>query len=316
MDGSHLADFLVAKGYEVHGVVRRHSTPSYRHLQHLIEKDAIVLHEADVTDQHSLNVVMERVKPDEVYNLAAQSHVGTSFDQPDLTLEVTGLGALRVLEAVSHYAPRARVYQASSSEMYGNVDVGVLDEKTHLSPVSPYGAAKVLAHHIARLYRVAYGMHVSSGILFNHESERRGPLFVTRKITLGLARIKCGQAKVLRLGNLDAVRDWGYAPEYVEGMWRMLQREKPGEWVLATGEGHKVETFLVRAMQALGMDPADQTMIEVTPAQKRPTDIQRLVGDPSRANFELGWSAKTRFPDLVKRMAEYDLELVRKGGSA
>jgi len=309
-DGSYLADLLVAKGYEVHGVTRRYSSPNLQNIQHLLATDAIHVHEADVTDGASLRAIMATVKPDEVYLLAAQSHVGTSFSQPEATLDVTGLGALRALEAVRDVWPRARVYQASSSECFGNAPPrapdGRLDEGDRFQPASPYGAAKVMAHHLAHVYRHAYGLHVSCGLLFNHESPRRGVNFVTRKITRGLARIHHGLQDALYLGNLDAVRDWGDARDYVEAMHTMLQQDQPDDYVIATGEGHTVREFLAVARALLDVPP---DCVVVDPSQRRPYDVDRLVGNPEKARARLGWKHVTGFSDLVASMVRHDREL-------
>lgn len=317
MDASHAADILVERGHEVHGVLRRYANPQCPNIQHLIDKEAITLHEADMSDSSSLTDVLARVKPDYVLNLAAQSHVQTSFAQPEFTLDVTAVGAWRVLEAVRRTCPKAHVYQASSSEIYGDTGRNpkiILNEDSPKSPVSPYGIAKLAAHHLARMYRNSYGLHASSGILFNHESQRRGNLFLTRKVTLGLARIAHGVQKRLELGNLDAIRDWGYAPEYVDGMLRMLDHEEAGEWVLATGEGHSVREWVDEALEAVnrfGFE-LDWSCIQTVPGERRPHDIARLVGDPKFAKRDLGWEAKTKFRELVGLMVSSDLALAAK----
>lgn len=311
-DGSFLADLLVSKGYEVHGVIRRYSSPNFVNIQHLVDRDAIHLHEGDLTDARSLLNIFELIRPDEIFNLGSMSHVGTSFGQPEVTVQSAGLGALRVFEAVRQTCPRARVYQASSSEMYGNVppkDQTGLSEQDILQPASPYGAAKVLAHHLAHIYRTSYDMHISCGILFNHESERRGTNFVTRKITRGLARIKYGLQKNLSLGNLDAVRDWGYAPEYVDAMWRMVKQDEPGDYVVATGHGWTVHQFLREAMKHAGMDESYRDRILVDEAQKRPNDIEWLIGNPAKAKAAFGWQATILMPEIARRMVNHDLAL-------
>jgi len=324
-DGSYLAELLLSKGYEVHGIVRRYTIPSFPNIAHLLEKDAVVLHEADLLDMGSLETVIAAVKPDECYSLAAMSHVGTSFTQPDYTAQATGMGAVRVFEAVRRHARGARVYQASSSEMFGNVqtELGIEkgDELGPFRPVSPYGIAKLQAHHAARMYRESYGMHVSCGILYNHESARRGTQFVTRKITLGLARIAYGLQGSLELGNLSAVRDWGHAPEYTDAMWRMLQADTPGDFVVATGVGSNVAGFLGIAVDEV----AKRTGVSVeslmsavhsVPSQKRPTDIDRLVGNAAKAKAQLGWEAKLNFEDVARVMAVSDCAAVKAGMGA
>lgn len=317
-DGSFLCDQLVKKGYEVHGVVRRYSRPYYPNIQHLLDKEAITLHEADLSDLPSLEAIVHTVKPDEVYNLGSMSHVGTSFAQPELTLDVTGLGAWRLLEAVRRHSKHARFYQASSSEMFGNsisrLGLERADERTPMEPVSPYGSAKLLAHHMVRIYRESYGMFVSSGILFNHESQYRGSNFLTRKVTLGLARIANHRSGALRLGNLNAVRDWGYAPEYTDAMWRMLQYDKPGEWVIATGQGHSIQDFLdasIKEVRRRGID-LPENVATSSPNELRPMDIHWLVGDASKAATELGWRPQTDFEGLVRIMVGHDLEQARR----
>lgn len=315
-DGSFLADMLVQKGYEVHGIMRRYSSPNLSNIKHLISKDAIHLVEADLTDSRSLTHILEQTKPDEFYNLGAMSHVGTSYTQPETTLQVTGLGALRVYEACRQVSPRTRVYQASSSEQFGNVPPKGADrrlaEEDEFQPVSPYGCAKVLAHQLGQIYRTSYGLHISMGILFNHESEHRGTNFVTRKITLALARMKCGLQDTLQLGNLDAVRDWGYAPEYVDAMWRMLQQDEPGDFVIATGQGHTVRDFLAEAWRVAGLEGPWQSRVTVDSGQHRPMDIHRLVGNASLANVILGWEPATDFAGLTRIMMDHDMRIAEK----
>ena len=300
-DGSYLAELLISKGYKVHGIVR----PISRPLPLWWPLGVAVLHGADLTDPASIDRVMLEVEPDEIYNLAAQSHVGTSFQMPAHTMEVTGLGALNMLDSYRRHAKHARFYQASSSEMFGN-QPAPQSETTPFSPVSPYACAKVFAHNTAVSYREAYGLHISCGILFNHESPRRGENFVTRKITLGLARIKAGLQDKLVLGNLSARRDWGYAPEYVEAMWMMLQRDAPGDFVIGTGVDCSVQWWLETALHFSGVDPCKvETGIE-----QRPTDVNQLRASTMRASRELGWTAKTKGYDLVRLMMEADMKAV------
>lgn len=307
-DGSYLAELLLEKGYEVYGIVRRLSTPNIARIEHLTDKINLV--EGDLTDQSSLNSAMKRVEPCEVYNLAAQSFVGTSWNQPVLTGDVTGMGAVRLLEAVRHFCEDARVYQASSSEMFGKVSESPQNENTKFYPRSPYGCAKVYAYWICVNYRESYNMFISNGILFNHESEKRGLEFVTRKITDGVARIYHGRAKELRLGNLEAKRDWGYAKDYVEAMWLMLQQKKPDDYVIAIGESHSVKEFVELAFLEVGLDWKDY--VKVDSKFLRPAEVDLLVGDASKAERELGWKSRVKFEDLVKIMVKADLERVGK----
>jgi GDPmannose 4,6-dehydratase len=303
-DGSYLAELLLSKGYTVAGIVRRLSTPNLTYLTDVL--DRVTLFDGDLMDQSSINQAIKTVRPDEVYNLAAQSFVGTSFAQPALTGEVTGLGALRVLEGVRAYAPDARVYQASSSEMYGHVETEPQDERTAFHPRSPYGVAKVYAYWASVNYREAYSLYVSNGILFNHESPRRGVEFVTRKITDGVARIAAGKSKTLALGNLDARRDWGYAPEYVDLMWRVLQAKGPGDYVGATGVSHTVRQFASTAFAAAGIDDWEK-YVTSDPKLNRPSEVFNLRGDAAKAKRELRWEPSTRFDDLVRTMVAADL---------
>ncbi len=303
-DGSYLAELLLEKGYEVYGLVRRLSTPNITRIDNIIDKINLV--EGDLTDQSSLNSAMKHVEPDEVYNLAAQSFVGTSWNQPVLTSDVTGLGAVRVLESVKNYSESAKVYQASSSEMFGKVCESPQNENTKFYPRSPYGCAKVYAYWICVNYRESYNLFISNGILFNHESPRRGLEFVTRKITDGVARIYHGRTKELRLGNLDAKRDWGYAKDYVEAMWLILQQKKPVDYVIATGESHSVKEFVERAFSEVGLDWKDY--VKVDPKFMRPAEVDFLVGDASKARRELGWKPKVKFEELIKIMVKADLE--------
>ncbi|MFA0821978.1 MAG: GDP-mannose 4,6-dehydratase [Methanomethylovorans sp.] len=303
-DGSYLAELLYNKGYNVYGLVRRLSTPNTSRIDHIINN--VELLQGDLTDQSSLSEAMRIAQPDEVYNLAAQSFVGTSWNQPVHTGDVTGLGMVRVLEAVRNMVPHARVYQASSSEMFGKVQETPQTENTKFYPRSPYGVAKVYAYWTCVNYRESYDMHISNGILFNHESPRRGIEFVTRKITDGVARIYHGLESELRLGNLDAKRDWGYAGDYVDAMWRMLQQDKPGDYVIATGETHSVEEFVQEAFSIAGLDWKKYVVID--PKFVRPAEVELLLGDASKAKRELGWEPKVHFKELIKMMVEADLE--------
>jgi GDPmannose 4,6-dehydratase len=303
-DGSYLAELLLAKGYEVHGLVRRSSSFNTWRIDHVRER--LVLHYGDLVDQNSLVRTLGAVGPDELYNLAAQSHVKVSFEMPEYTGSVTALGVLRLLDAVRELGLKTRVYQAGSSEMFGLVQETPQTEKTPFHPRSPYGAAKVFGHWISVNYRESYAMHVSNGILFNHESPRRGENFVTRKITTGLAAIKKGRAKELRLGNLDAKRDWGFAGDYVEAMWLMLQQEEPGDYVVATGETHSVREFLEAAFSYLGLDW--QKYVVVDPKYFRPAEVDLLLGDPAKARAKLGWVPKVGFEQLVRLMVDADLD--------
>ena len=311
-DGSYLAELLLAKGYRVVGMVRRTSHDSYERIGHLLDRLEIVA--ADLLDQHSLTTVIRDVGPDEVYNLAAQSFVPTSFTQPVLTGEFTALGVTRLLEAVRLARPGARYYQASSSEMFGKAAETPQREGTPFHPRSPYGVAKVYGHWITVNYRESYGLFACSGILFNHESPRRGLEFVTRKITHGVAAIKHGHAAELRLGNLDARRDWGFAGDYVEAMWRMLQQPDPDDYVVGTGATHSVREFAEIAFAHVGLDWEDY--VRVDPAFVRPAEVDLLLADPAKARTQLGWMPKVGFRDLVTMMVEADLErLSRRAGS-
>jgi GDPmannose 4,6-dehydratase len=303
-DGSYLAELLLEKGYDVHGLVRRSSSFNTWRIDHV--RDRLKLHYGDLVDQNSLVRTLEAVGPDEVYNLAAQSHVKVSFEMPEYTGSVTALGVLRLLDAVREIGLPARFYQAGSSEMFGLVAETPQTEKTPFHPRSPYGAAKVFGHWISVNYREGYGMHVSNGILFNHESPRRGENFVTRKITMGIAAIKQGKAKDLRLGNLDAKRDWGFAGDYVEAMWRMLQQETPDDYVVATGETHSVREFCEKAFAHVGLDW--QKYVVVDPKYFRPAEVDLLLGDPAKAKKQLGWQPKVDFEGLVRLMVDADLK--------
>ncbi|MEH3053297.1 MAG: GDP-mannose 4,6-dehydratase [Patulibacter minatonensis] len=306
-DGSYLAELLLEKGYEVHGVVRRASTEKFERIDHL--QGRITLHQADLLDHRSLVDAMRASRPDEIYNLAAMSFVGTSWVQPVLTAEFTGVGVTRVLEALREAAPEARFYQASSSEMFGKVREVPQTELTAFHPRSPYGVAKAYGHYITLNYRESYDLHASSGILFNHESPRRGLEFVTRKITWHAANIKLGLLDELALGNLDAERDWGYAKDYVEGMWLMLQQDEPDDYVLATGETQSVQRCVEVAFDEIGMDW--EQYVRIDPAFVRPAEVDLLIGDYSHAKKTLGWEPKTSFEELIRLMVRADLALLR-----
>ena len=309
-DGSYLAELLLAKDYEVHGLMRRSSTFTTERVEHLYRdrhdgEPRLRLHYGDVTDSSALMRLLHAIRPDEVYNLAAQSHVKVSFEVPEFTADTVGLGALRFLEAIRTASWPVRYYQAGSSEMYGAVVESPQSETTPFNPRSPYAIAKVFAHHITVDYRDAYGIHASNGILFNHESPRRGATFVTRKVTRGVAAIVAGTQDKLYLGNLDAKRDWGYAAEYVDAMWRMLQQDEPGDYVIATGEMHSVREFVDVAFGLVGLDW--QAYVEIDPEYYRPTEVDELLGDASKAERELGWRPSTTFHHLVEIMLTADL---------
>ena len=312
-DGSYLAELLLAKGYEVHGIIRRASTFNTRRIDHLYkdphrngEELRLFLHYGDIAAIESLMDVIYNVRPDEVYNLAAQSHVRVSFDMPEYTGDITGLGTVRILEAIRRSGYPERFYQASSSEMFGGAKPPQ-SESTPFEPRSPYAAAKVYSYWVTRNYREGYNIFAANGILFNHESPRRGETFVTRKITRALAGIKAGTQKKLYLGNLDSKRDWGYAPEYVEAMWMMLQQETPDDYVIGTGESHSPREFLDEAFGYLGMDW--KQYVEIDPRYFRPTEVDFLMSDPSKARQQLGWAPKIKFHELVRIMVDADLEL-------
>jgi len=302
-DGSYLAELLLEKGYEVHGLVRRSSSFNTWRIDHV--RDRLALHYGDLVDQNSLARTLEAIEPQEIYNLAAQSHVKVSFEMPEYTTDVTGLGVLRLLDAVRDLGLPTRVYQAGSSEMYGLVQETPQTERTPFHPRSPYGISKVFGHWMAVNYREGYGLHVSNGILFNHESARRGENFVTRKITMAVAAIKQGKSKELRLGNLDAKRDWGYAKDYVEAMWLMLQQPQPDDYVVATGETHSVREFLEEAFACVGL--AWKDFVKVDPKYFRPAEVDVLLGDSTKARRVLGWKPKVSFKELVRLMVEADL---------
>src|ERR1017187_880331 len=312
-DGSYLAELLLSKGYEVHGLIRRASSFNTERLEP-IYKDPhrtdtrLFLHHGDLANSVAVFTLIAKIEPDEIYNLGAQSHVRVSFDIPEYTGDVTGVGTARILEAMRHAAPKARFYQASSSEMFGLVRETPQRETTPFYPRSPYGAAKVYSHWMTVNYRESYGIHASNGILFNHESPRRGETFVSRKITRAAARIKAGLQEKLYLGNLDAKRDWGYAPEYVEAMWLMLQQEKPDDYVIATGETHSIREFLDLSFGHAGLEW--QKYVEIDPHYYRPTEVDLLIGDAAKAKKKLGWAPKTKFPELVRIMTEADIALL------
>lgn len=309
-DGSYLAELLLEKSYEVHGMVRRSSSFNTARIDHLyfrnreMKEKRFFLHYGDVTDPTSVAGIVETVRPDEIYNLAAQSHVKVSFEVPNYTANVDALGTLNFLEAIRQKRLDTRFYQASTSELYGKVQEIPQTERTPFYPRSPYGVAKLYGFWIVKNYREAYGLHACNGILFNHESPRRGESFVTRKITLSVARIKHGLQDKLVLGNLEAKRDWGYAPEYVEAMWRMLQLDQPEDLIIATGETHSVREFVEEAFAHVGLDWRRHVVTNA--AYHRPTEVDLLVGDPSRARERLGWTPKTKFKDLVRLMMEAD----------
>ncbi|MEO8206094.1 MAG: GDP-mannose 4,6-dehydratase [Chthoniobacterales bacterium] len=314
-DGSYLADLLIQKGYEVHGIIRRASTFNTSRIDHLYQDPHVngvrlFLHYGDLADSVNLVKLIYQLKPDEIYNLAAQSHVRVSFDIPEYTADVTAVGATRILEAMRETGVKSRFYQASSSEMYGKVQAVPQIETTPFWPRSPYAVAKVFAYWATVNYRESYDMFASNGILFNHESPRRGETFVTRKITRAVAAIKLGLQKELFLGNLDAKRDWGYAPEYVEGMWRMLQQDEPGDYVLATNETHTVREFVEHAFGHVGLDW--QEFVKYDARYERPAEVELLIGDPAKAKAELGWEPKVHFAELVKIMVAGDLDILKK----
>ena len=338
-DGSYLAELLLEKGYEVYGLFRRGSTNTAERIAHLLEErekkgDGIHLVYGDMTDSMNLVRLMLEIRPDEVYNLAAQSHVAVSFEEPEYTANADGIGVLRVLEAarIAGLARATRIYQASTSELFGKVEEIPQRETTPFHPRSPYAVAKLYGYWITKHYREAYGMYAVNGILFNHESERRGETFVTRKITLAAANIAAGRQEKLLLGNLDAKRDWGYAKDYVECMWMILQHDTPEDFVIATGETRTVREFAEAAFAHAGMQlrwegegvrekgidqATGRTLVEVSPEFFRPAEVDLLLGDPSKARELLGWNPrKTSFEELVKIMVEHDMELVRRGGAA
>lgn len=331
-DGSYLTELLLDKGYEVHGIIRRASSFNTSRIDHLFkdfhQSDVrLFLHHGDLTDSSNLNRILEKSQPDEIYNLAAQSHVKVSFDVPEYTGEVDAIGVLRILDAIKETGLNTRFYQASTSELYGLAQEVPQSEKTPFYPRSPYAAAKLYAYWVVKNYREAYNIFAVNGILFNHESPRRGETFVTRKITRAATRIKLGLQDKLHLGNIDSKRDWGYAPEFVDAMWRMLQTEKPEDYVIATGETHTVREFIELCFAELGMNivwqghaenekgidaQTGKTLIEIDPFYYRPTEVDILLGDYSKAKQELGWQPQTKFCELVKLMVKADLILVQK----
>lgn len=332
-DGSYLAESLLEKGYDVHGIIRRTSMFNRGRIEdvrNLARQSGQVydLHYGDMGDSSSLNRIIAAIRPDEIYNLAAQSHVQVSFDSPEFTADVDATGVLRLMEAVRINKLQSRIYQASTSELYGKVQEVPQKETTPFYPRSPYGVAKLYAFWIVKNYRESYGMHASNGILFNHESPRRGENFVTRKVTLSLAKIKAGQQQTVRMGNLDARRDWGYAKDYVEMMWMMLQQPEPDDYVAATGEMHTIREFIEKAapyagyeivwedegVKEVGRDrKSGKILIEVDPKFFRPAEVEQLLGDPTKAKAKLGWSPKVKFEELVEIMMKADLEAVRSG---
>jgi GDPmannose 4,6-dehydratase len=314
-DGSYLAELLLAKGYEVHGIIRRASTFNTERIDHLYQDPHIngvrlFLHYGDVADSTNLIRLLYRIQPDEIYHLAAQSHVRVSFDIPEYTGDVTGLGTVRILEAIRETGLKTRFYQASSSEMYGKVQEVPQRETTPFYPRSPYGAAKVYGYWLTVNYRESYGVFACNGILFNHESPRRGETFVSRKVTRAAARIKAGLEEKVYLGNLDAKRDWGYAKEYVEAMWLMLQQPEPDDYVIATGHTHSVRELVEEAFSYAGLDARQHLAID--PRYYRPAEVDLLIGDASKAKQKLGWQAKTNFQQLVRLMMDADMEAARK----
>lgn len=311
-DGSYLTEFLLRKGYKVHGMIRRSSTFNTDRIDHIYQDphEKVVklrLHYGDITDSNTVYKLMEMIRPKEVYNLAAQSHVRVSFDLPEYTMNTVGLGALRVLESIKDLGLKTRFYQASSSEMYGSSEPPQ-NEETPLKPQSPYGVAKVMAHQVTRNYREGYGLYACSGILFNHESPRRGKTFLTRKVTYAIANILAGKQKHLYLGNLDAKRDWGYAPEYVKAMWLMLQQKKPEDYVIATGETHTVREFVQTAFQIAGLNW--KRHVKIDKRYYRPTEVDVLLGDATKAKKNMGWEPKVKFNELIKIMLNSDFKKV------
>ena len=333
-DGSYLAELLLQKGYELHGIIRRSSSFNTGRIDHLYNNPEylgkkLFLHYGDLTDTSNLNRILERIQPDEIYNLAAQSHVKVSFELPEYTAEVDAIGTVRFLDAIREVGLKPRFYQASTSELFGKAQQVPQNEKTPFYPRSPYGVAKLYGYWIIINYREAYNIFACNGILFNHESPRRGETFVTKKITRAAAKIKLGLETKLSLGNLDAKRDWGYAPEYVDGMWRMLQLDQPDDFVLATGETHTVREFADLSFKELGMELAwedkggnekgverktGKVVVDVDPRLYRPTEVELLIGDPAKAKEKLGWKPTIKFDELVKIMVKADYEKISKRG--
>ncbi|MCZ8237728.1 MAG: GDP-mannose 4,6-dehydratase [Leptospiraceae bacterium] len=322
-DGSYLTELLLKKGYEVHGIVRRTSMFNRDRIEHLHGDPRLILHYGDLTDSSNLNRILEKVGPEEIYNLAAQSHVQVSFEVPEYTAEVDAVGTLRILDAIKQTGVKARFYQASTSELYGLVQEVPQTEKTPFYPRSPYAVAKLYAYWAVVNYREAFNLHASNGILFNHESPRRGETFVTRKVTLGVAGIKAGKMDRLVMGNIDSKRDWGYAPDYVEMMWMMLQQETPDDYVVATNETHTVKEFIDESFRIAGIEiewkgsgvdekgldkKSGKVLVEINPKYFRPTEVELLIGDPAKAKQKLGWEPKVKFKELVKIMTEADLK--------
>ncbi len=333
-DGSYLTELLLAKGYTVHGIIRRSSSFNTFRIDHLYKDQSILnktlfLHYGDLTDSSNLNRIVEKVQPDEIYNLGAQSHVQVSFEVPEYTAEVDGIGTLRFLDAIKETGIKTRFYQASTSELYGKVQEIPQSERTPFYPRSPYAVAKLYSYWITVNYREAYNLFASNGILFNHESERRGKTFVTRKITVAASKIILGQQEKLLLGNLDSKRDWGYAPEYVEGIWRILQADKPDDFVLATNETHTVKEFVEESFRVLGdeiiwkgsgveevgiLKSTNKEVVGIDPRYFRPTEVDILIGNPAKAKEKLGWEPKTTFKELVKIMVLSDFEKAKRRG--
>ena len=331
-DGSYLAEFLLAKGYEVHGIIRRASTFNTHRIDHIYQDRhksgvKLFLYYGDLTDSSNINRMLEKINPDEIYNLAAQSHVQVSFEVPEYTAEADAIGTLRIIDAIKDTGIKTRFYQASTSELYGKVQEVPQSETTPFYPRSPYAAAKLYAYWIVKNYREAYNLHASNGILFNHESPRRGETFVTRKITMAVSKIKAGLQDCLFMGNIDAKRDWGYAPDFVEAMWMMLQQDKPDDYVIATGEMHTVREFIEKSFSYLdinidwdgkeekeiGIDKnTGKTIIKIDPKYYRPTEVEQLLGNPSKAKKNFNWEPKVKFEKLVDIMTEADYNLIKK----
>ena len=321
-DGSYLAELLLKKGYKVHGIIRRSSSINTKRIDHIYDNPNLKLHYGDVTDSLSIDNIIQKIKPDEVYNLSAQSHVAVSFELPEYTGQVDALGVLKLLEACRKHCPKAKIYQASSSELFGKVQETPQTETTPFYPKSPYGVAKMYAFWICKNYRESYNMFISNGLLFNHESERRGETFVTKKITIGLSKWING-GRTIELGNLDSKRDWGYAPDYVEGMYMILQHHKPDDFVLATNETHTIREFVNEACKYIDVDSewqgegsneklidkkSGRIIVKLNPKYLRPSEVDILLGDPTKAKKELGWETKVKFKELVKIMMKFDLK--------